>query len=597
MKKKYYKYPIYFLLFILLGSTITYFSGDSALKKSIPDDLSDSTKVISLNKKAFEVRLTNPQATINLADSALKIAKRINYIPGIGEAHRTAGIGYAYLDNIKLSVRNYLEALKYFQEFNDSLNRAKVYNNIGNLYRDVNRKKALEYFRKSLIISNNLKNEQLIGGLYFNIATIYMKNGELKKSLSYYEMSYDIFKRRKDTLYMLMYLENTGIVYTKLDKINEAKSRLIHAINEAQKHNLYQIITGCYLTLSEIYIKVNDFRSAKQSIDEGIKYSKILNDTKTEYDFIHTAYELENRRGDFKNALKHLRIVYKHDSLQLNNNQSDNIGITSQQYMQLQKIQEKELVITKQKFREATFKWILTLVILIFVLASVVVLVLYFLERKKRSRKELIIQNSITALEQKALQAMMNPHFVFNVMNSIQHFINQADIKTANQILTGFAHLARKHLEICMNSTISVHEELVYLQHYLYLEKIRCSDKMDYEIIIDEDIDTEEIFIPSMLIQPFIENAIWHGIMPKDEGGIIKLNFDLTESELFIRIFDNGVGILNSEKTKKSNHISRGMSLINERVSLLNKLNKRHIFIDQQQAGEDGTEVLIRIPA
>jgi tetratricopeptide (TPR) repeat protein len=553
--------------------------------------------VISLNKKAFDVRLTNAQATINLADSALKIAKRINYIPGIGEAHRTAGIGYAYLDNIKLSVKNYLEALKYFKELNDNLNRAKVYNNIGNLYRNINRKKALEYFRKSLTISSKLNNEQLIGGLYLNIAMIYMKNGELKKSLSYYEMSNDIFKRRNDTLYMIIYLQNTGIVYTQLNNIEEAKARLIHAIKEARKHNLYQLIIGCYLTLSDIYIKEKDFRSAKQSINKGIKYSKILNNKKTEYDFIHTAYELENRKGDFKNALKYLKIVYKHDSLQLNNNQSDNIGITSQHYIQLQEIQEKELEITRQKFREVTFKWIITLGILIFVLTSVVVLVLYFMERKKWSRKELLIQNNITSLKQKALQAMMNPHFVFNVMTTIQHFINQADLKTANQILTGFANLARKHLEICMHSTISVQEELVYLQHYLYLEKIRCSDKMEYEIIIDEEMDTGEIFIPSMLIQPFIENAIWHGIMPKDEGGIIKLDFKLNESELFIRIVDNGIGIRSSEETKKSTHTSRGMSLIRERVGLLNKLNKRHIFIDQRQVGEEGTEVLIRIPA
>ena len=597
MKKKYYRYIIYLLLIISLCSTIIYFSGISALKKSTPDDLRDSTKVINLNKKAFDLRLTNPQATINLADSALKIAKRINYIPGMGEAHRTAGIGYTYLDNIKLSVRNYFEALKYFKELNDSINQAKIYNNIGNLYMKINRKKALEYFRKSLIICSQLNNEQLTGGVYFNIATIYMKNGDFKKSLSYYEMSYDIFKSRKDTLYMIMYLQNTGVVYNRLNNIKEAKFRLKQAIHEAKKHYFYRIIAGCYLSLTEIYTREQDYISAKHSINEGIKYSKILKDKDTEYDFIYTAYELENRKGDFKNALKYLLIVYKHDSLQLNNNQSDNIGITSQHYIQLQKIQEKELVITRQKFREVTLKWVITLGVLIFVLTSVVVLVLYFIERKKRIRKELLIQNSITSLEQKALQAMMNPHFVFNVMNSIQHFINQADIKTANQILTGFAHLARKHLEICMNSTISVQEELVYLRHYLYLEKIRCSDKMEYEIIIDEDMDTEEIFIPSMLIQPFIENAIWHGIMPKDDGGIIKLNFNLNESELFIRIVDNGVGILNSEKTKKSTHVSRGMSLIRERVGLLNKLNKRHIFIDQQQIGEEGTEVLIRIPA
>lgn len=241
--------------------------------------------------------------------------------------------------------------------------------------------------------------------------------------------------------------------------------------------------------------------------------------------------------------------------------------------------------------------WIITLAVLIILISVGAVLIWYFLREKKRKKEELIIQNKITTLEQKALHAMMNPHFVFNVMNSIQHFVNQADLKAANQVLSVFAKLARKHLEICMNSTISVQEELVYLKLYLDLEKIRFLDKMNYDISIDKDIDTDEIIIPSMLIQPFLENAIWHGIMPKHEGGHISIKFDVDDSDLLVKITDDGVGILNSEKLKKTRHVSRGMALIRERIGLLNRLSKREISINQRQTGDFGTEIMIRIPA
>ncbi len=554
--------------------------------------------MIRLNNEAFNVRLTNPEKTVEIADSALTIAHRINYIPGVAEAHRVVGIGYGYSMNTKLSIKNYIEALKYFRQLRDTTKVAKTYNNIGLLYTKVyDQVKALLYFKKALALSENIKDKDLIAGLYFNIATVHQWAKEYDTALMYFDKSFQLFKNKKDTLHTLLYLQNTGLVYNHLNQLAEAKKRLLKAIDGAKTRNYNKIATGCLLTLSQVYMKTKDFESAELAITEGIKYARIQKDIEVEYDFIHTAYELELKRSNYSRALDHLTTVYRHDSLRLSRYSSDNIDINSQHYIQLQKIQEKELIITKQKYREATFRWIITVIVLIVLAATIVVLVLYLLRAKKRRQAELVIQNNITALEQKALQAMMNPHFVFNVMNSIQHFINQAELKTANQILAGFARLARKHLEICMNSTISVQEELVYLQHYLYLEKIRCSDKMEYEITIDEEMDSEEIFIPSMLIQPFIENAIWHGIMPKDEGGRIKIKFELIESDLLISILDNGVGILNSEATQKAGHISRGMTLIRERVRLLNKLNKRHISIKQEQTGLSGTEVLIKIPA
>lgn len=558
----------------------------------------DSTKVIRLNNEAFNLRLINPEKTVEIADSALKIAHKINYMPGVAEAHRVAGIGYGYSINTKLSIKNYIEALKYFRQLQDAIKVAKIYNNIGNLYTKVHDQiTALSYFKKALALSENIQDKDLKTSLYLNIATVHQRLKEYDTALMYFDKSFQLLKNKKDTLHTLLYLQNTGVVYYELNQLDEAKTRLLKAIDGAKKHEYNQIITGCLLTLSKVYMKTQDFESADWSIKEGLKYSRIQKDIKTEYDFIHTAYEFERKRSNYRRALDHLLTVYQHDSLQLSRYQSDNIGINSQHYIQLRKIQEKELIITKQQFREATFRWIITLIVLAVLAATIVILVLYLLRAKKRKQAEVVIQNNITALEQKALQAMMNPHFVFNVMNSIQHFINQTDLKTANQILAGFARLARKHLEICMSSTISVQEELVYLQHYLYLEKIRCSDKMEYEITVDEEMDSDEVFIPSMLIQPFIENAIWHGIMPKNEGGLIKIRFELIESDLFISILDNGVGISNSEANRKAGHISRGMTLIRERVRLLNKLNKRHISIKQEQTGLCGTEVLIKIPA
>lgn len=230
------------------------------------------------------------------------------------------------------------------------------------------------------------------------------------------------------------------------------------------------------------------------------------------------------------------------------------------------------------------------------VLVVTFILVWYFIREKKRERLEIVNQNKINSLEQKALQAMMNPHFVFNVMNSIQHFINKADTRKANKVLSSFSRLARKHLEVCMSSTISLHDEILYLGLYLSFEKIRYLDKMNYKIRVDKEIDTEEVIIPAMLIQPFLENSIWHGIMPKEDGGTIIIDFEMEEDDLIITILDDGIGILNSESQKKAGHISRGMTLIRDRINLMNTLNSRHIHINQQQTGDHGTEVVIKIP-
>lgn len=217
--------------------------------------------------------------------------------------------------------------------------------------------------------------------------------------------------------------------------------------------------------------------------------------------------------------------------------------------------------------------------------------------QKNKEQEQLLLKNKILMLEQRALQAMMNPHFVFNVMNSIQHYINTKDTASANKILTGFARLIRKNLDICTRSYITLEEELEYLDLYLSLEKKRFGEKFNYTVQVDQRIDREETMIPSMLLQPYIENAIWHGIMPKEDGGKIEINIKLISEEyLLINIVDDGIGIDNSLRDKKGQHISKGMDLTKERINLLNQVEANPIQMKVRQNGKSGTFVSISLP-
>ncbi|TKC10598.1 diguanylate cyclase [Pedobacter polaris] len=241
--------------------------------------------------------------------------------------------------------------------------------------------------------------------------------------------------------------------------------------------------------------------------------------------------------------------------------------------------------------------WFLVIMLLIGAYLLYIITVKITKRQKNKEQEQLLLKNKILMLEQQALQAMMNPHFVFNVMNSIQHYINTQNTSSANKILTGFAKLIRKNLEICTKSYINLEEEIEYLNLYLSLEKNRFGDKFKYSITVDPQIDKEETLLPSMLLQPYIENAIWHGIMPKEDGGEVKLAISQKDEDyLWIKIIDNGIGIKNSLSTKNTAHQSKGMNLTQERINLLNQIEAKPIQLFVEQNGNSGTTITILVP-
>ncbi len=245
------------------------------------------------------------------------------------------------------------------------------------------------------------------------------------------------------------------------------------------------------------------------------------------------------------------------------------------------------------------------------VLALFVLLLTIFLFnlRNKNLRRKLeeknILQKQFAALEQQALQSQMNPHFIFNCLNSIQQYILTNDKEKANKYLTGFASLMRQTLDNSGKKAITVADEVRYLRQYIEMERMRFGDTFTYKISVDDNLRQDYTEMPAMLLQPYVENALRHGIRYKTDGtGRLDINFYTENGYLCCSIKDNGVGREKTAALKSLQHIeyqSKGMSLTQKRVELLNRMTDEVITtavidLKDQQGHAAGTEVVVRIP-
>ena len=216
-------------------------------------------------------------------------------------------------------------------------------------------------------------------------------------------------------------------------------------------------------------------------------------------------------------------------------------------------------------------------------------------------------QNRLAEEKLTALRSQMNPHFIFNCLNSIQQFILTGDVDNANKYLSRFSKLIRLVLQYSENNFISLEEEIDMLELYLSLEKTRFGNSFEYKILVDHELDTDEIKIPNLMIQPFVENAIWHGLMHKEDDRKIYINFQMKEEEFIVcEVIDNGIGRkrageIRQAKSVEVKHKSRGMQLIKDKLDILRQQFQSEVLIDISDVtgvgGEVlGTKVLIQLP-
>lgn len=426
-----------------------------------------------------------------------------------------------------------------------------------------------EAIQNNIQISEKENNKQDLAASYTQMADVNIENKNIPKAEENLNNAYRISKDQapQQALAINQKLTDFYVENKNFDKAIEAKKSVLKEdfIKDNSQKKVEQI-----QELAEIYIKKNDPEEAivllKNAYDIALNKGHTLEAQKS-VKKLDSLYSISENTAasvslyrDFLGKLPDL--VSKDRSLVDNKILED----TEQRISQLE--QEKrlkdELIRKKNIFNYSLIAALVILSVLIFFIF--------------RTLKKVQIKNKKIALQ--SLRREMNPHFIFNSLNSVNQFIATNNELEANQYLTKFSKLMRGVMENSAEDFIPFQQELDLLQNYLALEKTRFADKFDYEILVDENLNQQNLQLPGMMVQPFLENAIWHGLRYRTEKGFLKLNFKKENQHLKISIQDNGIGIEESKKQKtihQKNREGRGMKNTLERIRLLNDLYKKDI--------------------
>lgn len=232
-----------------------------------------------------------------------------------------------------------------------------------------------------------------------------------------------------------------------------------------------------------------------------------------------------------------------------------------------------------------------------------VVFVLYRARREAHFReKETAFKLNISDLEMKVLRSQINPHFIFNCLNSIQHVMHRADVATASDYLIKFSRLIRHVLEASYERTIPLSDEIASLTLYMELEQLRTGGSFTFEFIIDTEITPDDLYVPPLFVQPLVENAIWHGLGNQAEGGRITISVTKTGNMVEWIIQDNGTNpIKEKEPYDLARHVkrsSRGISLIHGRLEVIDRIyhTQSEFKLESEPNGHPGTRVTLTLP-
>lgn len=505
---------------------------------------------------------------------AKNIYEKLNDKPNIEKASRKLAQSQEKQNKITPAISNYSRAA----EVAPSKSRALNTNDVTRL--SVNSAEAKEEaIQNNIQLNEKEKDKGDLAASYSQMADINIQQNNIPKAEANLKNAYKISKKEapQQALEINQKLTDFYVENKNYDKAIEAKKTVLKEdfIKGNSKKEVEQI-----QELADIYIKKDDVGEAisllKKSYGIALEKGHTLEAQKSvkKLDSLYNVSENTNASvqlyRDFLGKLPDL--VAKDKSLVDEKILED----TEQRIAQLEKEKQlkDELIRKKNVFNYSLIGALLVLTVLIIFIF--------------RTLKKVQVKNKKIALQ--SLRREMNPHFIFNSLNSVNHFIATNNELEANQYLTKFSKLMRGVMENSTEDFIPFQQELDLLQNYLALEKTRFADKFDYEIEVDESLNTQSLKVPGMLVQPFLENAIWHGLRYRTTKGFLKLHFEKENQYLKITIEDNGIGIEESKKQKTEHQKARkgrGMKNTLERIALLNDLYHQEIqcnITDKQNA-------------
>lgn len=592
-----------------------------SLKILLSLDKEDSLKVQHLNKLAgFCSDQGEMRQALGYAKSALLLSQRINYTSGLARAYSNMALAY-YLQadypnalnyyshaldmtqrignksgsasiitnmgliydaqgNLPYALADFFKALKLAQEVNDKKLIALCTGNIGDAYLyQEDYPQALLYFQKSFALYQETGS---MSGETYNLESmgnVYFKKQDYPKALEYYNRALKIDEEINDKRSISSALGNIGRVYAADSNYKQAMNYFNSVLKQSEKMGNQAEVAKYVYNIGQVYLNEKKYKTAEHYIAKSVKLADSIDFKNVENEGNERLSELYAKTGQWQKAYEsYKKYTGEKDSL-FNDAKSKQIGKLEAKYeydrqLTLQRAGEeknKALADAASKKQEAIIFLIAAIA------ASIALIALLILRLWRTTRKEkLNVEKQKIAMELKALRAQMNPHFIFNAINSIQHFILNNDSKAAHLHLSKFSQLIRKVLENSRFESIPLAEEIRMLELYLELESLRFSSKFNYRISVESSIDAENVLISPLIIQPFVENAIWHGLMHlKDKQGEVLIGFEKINGNLKCTINDNGIGRKRSMELKKETmHESMGLSIAKERLQIVNMLNK-----------------------
>ena len=532
-----------------------------------------------------------------------------------------------------------LDNLEIRKHIHDTVGIYVALNNIGSTYKNLNDyPKALEYLTQSYNLSKQVKEELQMGVTLMNIGLLYQLSSNQELAIKNLLMALNIFQNKQKKFEIAQVANSLGAIYFGMNELNKAVKYAQIALKTGKQANILESQSSSYKLLSRIYKSKNDLDESYKylqkhtDIKDSLLYTKMIKDQ----EFAQKLLDIEIKETQIKDLLidkelkdlqvkklglekdskdKEWEILKKDKELLLILNREAQLNkekelhlltLREQTYkmeanakqislMHQQKVFEEQIKLNKlkeygdkSKISELKLKnqqallekqviYKNLLIVLIFLLPILGFLIFRIYAYRQNAINSKLMHRTLD-LEQRMLRAQMNPHFIFNAMNSIQSFVTTNDSYSAEKYLARFSRLMRYILENSSKQYVCFEDELKMLRLYIELEQLRFDNKFTFEINVPADIDSEFIFIPPMLSQPYIENAIVHGLCNRlDNNGILKISYEIVDKLLICIIEDNGIGRANAEllKSQKTElHKSMGMQVTKERFDMLAKSNK-----------------------
>ncbi len=579
---------------------------DSLRKQTAQYLKKDSVRVNLLVSLSDAVVPIDSKEAMRYADDALQLAEEIKSPMGIAVAYRQKGIVYYiqndYVNAVDYAYKGLNAADKLKKNKGSRLFVALMYNNLGTIFLEqANFDKAMINFNALLttvraLNEPTLKREESVALL--NIGQTYSRKKDHLKTIQYSIEGLKISEAIKDYQIASYCLHNIGVAYGNLKQpslaIESFRKSIVYADKSGDLKAKSQAVGG----LADVLFDFERYDEAEKYAQQALQIAKDLKLIELQRQITQLLAFIYIAQKKGQPAITYIETSLALRDSVLNDGKKQEIARKEERFGQ-----EKRAAVLKTQYaadlkQEQTTRNAVAGGAGVLILASGVSFLFY---KRKRDADEQVKAERFGALisdtELKVLRSQIDPHFIFNALNSISNYVLNNDPFTADRYLAKFASLMRAILDNSDRKEVPLAEDMETLELYIQLESLRLSHRFTYQIDIDPALDPKRTMIPPLLLQPFVENSIWHGLAMKESGGLITIRVRQADDMMVCTVTDNGIGREKAIQIRQAQpeRKSHGMSITQARIEIINRLKKANGYVTLSDLSE-GTEVAVVLP-